>query len=451
MTITDSSNRTRPREANRILFVLICGILSAGLAIAATDEHGHDHDHPATSPAATRPADDHRHAEGEKHAHDTHEGGSEHADEVRLLPQAIKTFGIRTAPVTKQVLTQRVVAPARIAFNGEQMAHVGSAVSGRVSEIKARLGDTVKKGDILLVVDSPELGEAQSDFLVKQAAIATALSAADGAKSALDRARQLYEESKGITLTELQKREIEFKAAQGTVLSAEAAATAAENKLHLLGMSHDAVKAMEKTKEIDPKFLVRAPLDGQVIEREATLGELVRPDREELLVLADMRTLWVLADVPEAKLDDVAVGSLARIQLATRARQVLEGVVSFISPELDPATRTARVRIEVKNGLAPLRPGMFAQVVLSPAIVDESRAVLAVPDAAVQTVEGSPCVFVPVNGEEGTFAKRAVKVGAGVGGMLPVLAGLKEGDRIVVEGTFILKAELGKGSAGHEH
>lgn len=410
-------------------FALVGGMLLASPAPAQSDEHGH--------------------TEGE-----AHRGGKgthgEHDEEVRLAPQALKTFDIRTEPATKRVLSPTVVAPARVSFNAEQMAHVGSAVSGRVAEIKVRLGDTVKKGDVLLVVDSPELGEAQSEYLMKRTTIATAESSVEVTKSAFERAEKLYKESKGIALTEVQRREAEFKAAQGALLSAQATVTAAENKLHLLGMNQEAVASLEKTKEIDPKYMVRAPLDGQVVEREATLGELVRPDREALLVLANMQTLWVLADVPEAKLEDVAVGSHARIQLAARAKQTLEGTVSYISPALDPSTRTAKVRIEVKNGHA-LRPGMFAQVELSAVATDEKQAVLAVPNEAIQMVEGSPAVFVPVEGEEGTFTRRPVQVGPAVGGMIPILAGLKEGEQVVVNGAFILKAEMGKGSAGHEH
>ncbi len=410
------------------------GMMLATPAMAA-DEH-HDH---AQSVAQS----DGKHAHGE----DAHE---EHADEVTLSSQAIKMFDIRVEAAKARALAHTVVAPGRIAFNAERMAHVGSAVSGRVGEIKVVLGDQVKKGDVLLVVDSPELGEAQSDYLMKRTTIATAQSAVDVARSAFERAQALYKESKGIALAEVQRREAEFKAAQGALLGAQATVTAAENRLHLLGMTQDAVAQLEKTGEIDPKYKVRAPLDGQVVEREATLGELVRPDREALLILADMTTVWVVADVAEAKLDDVAIGSRARIQLTSRKETPLEGAVSYISPALDPSTRTAKVRIEVKNGHG-LRPGMFAQVRVSSASTNAEDQVLAVPDEAVATVEGAPAVFVPVEGEEGTFARRAVRVGPVTGGMVPILSGIEEGQRVVVSGTFILKAELGKGSASHEH
>jgi len=118
---------------------------------------------------------------------------------------------------------------------------------------------------------------------------------------------------------------------------------------------------------------------------------------------------------------------------------------------LNPDTRTGSVRVEVANSDDKLRPGMFASVMLTTGTAGNGDAVLAVPDEAVQTVEGAPAVFVPVEGEENTFVKRPVTVGRPTGGMVAVLSGLKEGEPIVVSGTFILKAELGKASGGHGH
>ena len=133
-----------------------------------------------------------------------------------------------------------------------------------------------------------------------------------------------------------------------------------------------------------------------------------------------------------------------------------EGTVAFIAPVVDPTTRTAQVRIEVPRaalGNGAMKPGMFAQVEIVAAEPGGAEPVpqVAVPQEAVQTVEGGPAVFVPVAGEPNTFQKRALSVGPAVGGLVPVLAGLVEGERFVEAGSFILKAELGKGSAAHEH
>lgn len=427
------------------LIALSAGVvLIAGSALLAGPEHDHGNEKkPAASVADMH--DEDPHADNDGHDH----GGEAHSDEVKLTPAAIAQYGVTTAPAKKAVLTGAFVAPARVAFNVDAMAHVGSAVTGRASELKIKLGDVVKKGDVLVIVDSPELGEAQSDYLLKRTAIDTARPAVQLAKDAYDRAKQLLDQSQGIALAEVQKREAEWRTAEGNLRAAEAAATAAENKLHLYGMSQDAVAALVKTGEIVPRYSVIAPIDGQVIEREVTLGELVRPDRDALLVIADLSTIWVIADVAEARVADAGKGSVARIRSAALKDRTVEGTVTYVAPALDPNTRTAKVRVELTDPTGTLKPGMFAQATILPA--GDAEAVLTIPEEAVQTVEGGPAVFVPVEGEPNTFAKKPVKIGPPVGGMVQVFDGLSEGDALVVSGSFILKAELGKAGAAHEH
>src|SRR4029453_7633884 len=137
-----------------------------------------------------------------------------------------------------------------------------------------RLGSDVKPGDPLVVVESPELGVAQSDYLIKRTAAETKASPVDLAKAALDRAQNLYQSSQGITLTEVQRREAEHKAAIAALKSAQAEAIAAENHLHLLGMTQEQVEALAASGEVHPRFTIVAPIAGQVVQREVTLGEL---------------------------------------------------------------------------------------------------------------------------------------------------------------------------------
>jgi cobalt-zinc-cadmium efflux system membrane fusion protein len=381
--------------------------------------------------------DDHDHDE---HAHE------EHTDEVKLTPEAIERYGIKLGTATKEMLRPALSVPARVALNPDATAHVGTIVRGRVIQIHARLGDTVKVGDALLLVESSELGEAQSDFLQKRTVVTVAEAAVAPARESASRARSLFDQSQGIALGEVQKREAELKAAEGALLNAQAAAQAAENKLHLMGMDQAAVILLISSGEIDARHTIRAPVAGQVIEREVTLGELVNPDDEALLVLADTNTLWVLAEVPEAQVKSVAVGAEARVVALGEA---IDGKVTLIWPTLDPATRTARVRIEVSDGKS-LKAGMFATAQITTSSADGSEVVV-VPESAIQTVEGGPAVFVPVEKEPNTFAKRAVTIGKPVSGFVPIMAGLNAGDQIVVRGAFLLKAELGKSEAGHEH
>lgn len=405
------------------------GGAEAGKAGAAK-EAGHDHDH------------DHGGAEGEGHA-----------DEVTLTAEAVARYGIKVQAAKVTTLAPTFTAPARVGFNSEAMAHIGSPLRGRAVEIRARLGDTVKRGDALLIVESPELGEAQAEYFQKRTAAQASAPAVELSRLSWERAKALFDQSQGISLSEVQKREAEYKAAAAAQRSAEAAVIGSENRLHLLGMSQVAVEELGRTGEIAPRYTVPAPIDGRVVQREITLGELVSPDREALMVLADTTTLWVLADVPEARVHHAAVGARAWVTAGVADAGRFEGSVSFVAPLVDPDTRTAQVRIEVPATALTLRPGMFARVEIVAVDPDGPgpRALVAVPDAAVQTVEGGPAVFVPVKGEPNTFAKRAVTVGPSVGGLAPILSGLDEGEEFVAEGAFILKADLGKSGAAHQH
>lgn len=420
-------------------------------------DQDHDHGHAPGEAEPAHAGHDHDH----DHEHDHGHGEESHADEVTLTGEALERYGILIGTARKIELRPTFVAPARVGFNADAMAHVGSPLRGRAAEIRVGLGDTVNRGDTLLMVESPELGQTQAEYFQKRIAAQSASPATELARVAWERAKGLYEQSQGISLTEVQKREAEYKAAAAAQRGAEAAVIGAENQLHLLGMTQDAIEELARTGEISPRYSVTAPIDGRVVAREVTQGELVGPDRsaDPLMVLADTRTLWVLADVPEAHLHELAKGARGWVTVRTGGAgggaKRFEGRVSYVAPMVDAATRTAQVRIEVEAETleGALRPGMFAQVEIESTdpTLPEPVSAIAVPDEAVQTVEGGPAVFVPVEGEPGTFAKRAVTVGRAVGGLVPILSGLEEGDEYVASGTFILKAELGKGSAAHEH
>jgi len=405
-------------------------------------DHDHDHDHDDASPGGGA------HVHGESSA-----AADGHNDEVRLTPVAIERYGVRVGRAMLRTLRATFHAPGQVAFNAEAMAHVGSPLPGRVIELRARLGDVVAKGDVLLIVESTELGEAQSDFLQRRTIAQNSTAAVELSRAALDRATKLYEQDRNIALAEVQRRELELRSAEATAQNNRSAATAAENKLHLLGMNQSAVERLAETGEVTPRFQIVAPLAGRVVEREVTLGELVNPDKEALIVLADTTTLWVLADVPDARLPEVAIGAAARVMPGGTSGHLHEGTVSYIAPMVDPRTRSAQVRVAVNCEHGTLRPGTFAQVEI--ALTDPHGGaaveVVAVPESAIQTIEGRAVVFVPVEGEPNTFAKRDVTAGKPIGGYVAIQNGLKAGESFVAEGSFILKAELQKSSAEHDH
>jgi len=402
-----------------------------------------------------------KHADGDGHGHKPAKAQASsadpagHADEVTFTAEAIERHGITIQVARAHALRPTLVVPARVGFNTEAMAHVGAPMRGRAIEIGARLGDVVKRGDALLVIESSELGEAQAEYLRLRGLAESSAPGADLACMAWERAKGLYEQSQGISLAEVQKREAEHKTAAAALKTAELAVSSAANRLRLLGVSRERIERLGENGEIAPRSTICAPIDGQVVQREVTLGELVGPDRAEaLIVLADTSMPWVLAEAPETRFGQIAQGARAWVTVgstsSTKARRI-EGIVTLIAPLVDSATRTVQVRIEIPAGHAgqALKPGMFAEVEIE--TLEMSEPVVAVPIEAVQTVEGRPAIFVPVPGEANTFARRAVRLGASVGDLVPVLSGLADGEMFVGCGTFILKAELGKGSAAHEH
>ena len=434
---------------NLIPLMLACGLLPLATlgcdddvtAAGAYQEATDDHDHEAG------------HDEGEA-GHDDHvgHGGEEHADEVTLTAEAVETYGVQVAAVEARSLNAVVTAPARVGFNTEAMAHVGSLVSGRVTQINAKLGDSVEAGDVLLVVESPELGQLQADHLAALSSADAARPAVELAQSTFDRAQQLYDQTQGggVTLNTVQEREAALKSAQRELIDAEAQVTASANTLRLHGMTDAQIETLAESKRVDPTYKVVAPISGQIVEREVTPGELVAPDDDALLVVADLSTVWVLADVAEARLGQVGVGSMATVEVTALSSEMYEGEVTYVDPRVNGASRTARLRVVVDNADRRLRPGMFARAMVGPAN-GNGEAVPALPAAAVLEVEGEISVFVAVPTEPNTFARRGVTVGERVGDFYSVLGGVGVGDQVVVAGTFILKADLGKAGASHDH
>lgn len=422
----------------RLASAAVALVMAISLMIAGCNRSTDDDDKPPAKSQAT----------ASKGATTKAAGEADEGQKVKLTADAIKTYGIKTEKAQKHLLIPTFIAPARVTFDAEAMARVGSVVNGRALEVKARLGDRVHPGDALLIIESAELGEAQSDLLQKRTLLEAAVTAIQPAKASYERAKSLYEQQ-GVSLGELQKRDAEYKAAQAAEQTARGVREAAERKLALLGMSSDAIDALIKAGQINPRYVVRAPIAGEVIDRNVTLGQLVGPSNDALLVIADMSTLWVLADVPEAKIQDISIGSNARVTIPASSSAAIHGTVSFISPSLDPTTRSAQVRIEVKmtdsSNLGSLRPGMFAEAEIESANHrDKARQAIAVPEAALQAIDGHPCVFVADDDEPNTFNKRPVATGPEVNGLIPIISGLKEKEEVVTSGAFILKSELAK-------
>jgi cobalt-zinc-cadmium efflux system membrane fusion protein len=386
----------------------------------------------------------HDHSHG-GHGHDDHD--KPHEDEIVLSAAAIEHHGIALGQAEQRELRETFSAPARLAFNEDALAHIGTLVSGRVSRLAKGVGDPVAVGDLLFVIDSAELGAAQNDHLGNLAQLAAATTAVQIAEQYFQSGKELSAAG-AVSRSDVQQREVALRAAEAKLKSARAAQASGRNRLQLFGMTQPDIAQLEETGAIRPQAEIRSPIDGTVVERDVTLGETVSPEQSHLFVVAGLGELWLLVEAPPARAAALKAGQSVTLSDPATGRSAT-AVLDYVSPVASPGTRTVRARAVVDNRDGSWRPGMFITAKL-PTGAAAVRSV-AVPAKAVQDIGGQTVVFVPVPGEENTFKAREVAVGPEVDGWLPVERGLVDGESLIVRGGFLLKAELGKAMAGHDH
>lgn len=370
----------------------------------------------------------------------------QHQEQVTVAVGNLASFGIATERVEAMVVAEPIVAPGWVTYNPQGEAQVGVQAAGKVIRIAATVGSSVKAGDILAEVLSPGFVEAQNAWLIKRAALATTDLAIEQAQAIVVRGQQTGD---GISKAEMQRREFDLKVAQQARITATAELAAALNTLRLMGGESFDVDQLAKTGVAVQTLVLKAPVAGQVIDMPAVVGQNVSPDAGPVATIADASRLWVVAQIPEAVVTQVQVGCPVELTGFSGAR-LAGGTVSHLTPEIDPHTRTGRVRIAVAS-TDQLRPGMYVQAAIVPRQAGASAPVLAVPESALMNWEKRTVVFVEERqGDNAIYRPRPVTVGAVQGGHAPVLSGVAAGETIVVQGAFLLKADLGKNSVGEE-
>lgn len=370
----------------------------------------------------------------------------QHQEQVTVAVGNLASFGIATERVEAMVVAEPIVAPGWVTYNPQGEAQVGVQATGKVIRIAATVGSSVKAGDILAEVLSPGFVEAQNAWLIKRAAMATADLAIEQAQAIVVRGQQTGD---GISKAEMQRREFDLKVAQQARITATAELAAALNTLRLMGGESFDLDQLAKTGVAVQILVLKAPVAGQVIDMPAVVGQNVSPEAGPVATIADASRLWVVAQIPEAVVTQVQVGCPVELTGFSGAR-LAGGTVSHLTPEIDPHTRTGRVRIAVAS-TDQLRPGMYVQAAIVPRQAGASAPVLAVPESALMNWEKRTVVFVEERqGDNAIYRPRPVTVGAVQGGHAPVLSGVAAGETIVVQGAFLLKADLGKNSVGEE-
>jgi membrane fusion protein, heavy metal efflux system len=333
---------------------------------------------------------------------------------------------IETAVVSATYGKPKLSLAGKVAYGEDRYSKISSPVQGRVIEVRGRLGDQVKAGQILLVVDSPDIAQAYSDFIKEESDLTYAT-------RAYDLAKDLYE-TKALALKDL-------KQAENDLIKAKAEFRRAKERLLSLRVpAGELEKPLDKQK-ITSRFDMRSPLTGTIVERTVTPGQSIGGDPGQVLfTVADLDSLQVVADVYERDLDVVHAAQTATVTVEAYPGVAFEAVIATIGDIVDPATRTIKVRAWVNNETHKLKPEMFARLNID---LGDGGSFVSIPKEALLEIDGKEYVYVAE--ADGQFLKREVKVSNVSNDLIRVLEGLKAGERIVTKGAILLKGQEAKG------
>lgn len=348
---------------------------------------------------------------------------------VQLADDTLKSAGIEIQAAGPRQMVTTFEVPGEIKADETRVAHVVPRLQGVVIEAIAKEGDRVQRGDLMAVINSRELADAKSAFLA-------ATQRLQFSRGALEREESLWK--KKISA------EQEYLEARRQVDEARLAQDLASQQLVALGLTPASVDALgTSAPERLPRFEIRAPIAGTVVERNVSMGEAVPADRD-IFVVADLTSVWIEASISAKDLGRVRPGQAATI-VATELGLTATGRITFIGALIGEQNRRATARMVVPNTGGAWRPGSFVTVRL-----EQSSAVvpLAVPVSALQTFRDWQVVFVRYGD---WFEARPLVLGRSDGEWIEVLSGLKPGERFAATNSFAVKAEIGKLGATHDH
>lgn len=339
---------------------------------------------------------------------------------------------ISTDAVKERMVAVDRKATGKVGFNEDRLTPVFTPFPGRMVELLANKGDNVRSGQPLAVVESPDFVGAQNDVASARSDLVKAKIGLDAAQVAEQRAKRLHDQE-AIATKDLQQAETDLARAQDDVRRSQAAVAAAENRLRLFG------KEPDETAAVDPKVTLRAPIAGTIVDRKVGPGQYVKPDSPDpLFLITDLGEVWVLVDVFESDVATIHLNMPVEVTVSAYPDKVFPARISFISPTVDPATRTLRVRCLVPNPHGLLKPDMFATIKIGSA---GQQPVVTVPSSAI-VVDGNDSV-VFITDSPGHFHRRTVHVGKEVDGGFIVDSGVRPGDVIATRGALLLN-ELSK-------
>ena len=344
---------------------------------------------------------------------------------LTLTPEQVQRAGLKIETVGEQPSAEAagLMTTGTVQANTYKETPVISLVGGIVRSVSGELGQNVKRGQKVAVVFSNELADAQSRYLAAVAALD-------------EHHRHHLRTIKLVEIGAASRQDLETATTQ--YREAETNVANLRQKLLLLGLSPQRIDSLNSTSQISSEVTVTAPSSGTLTSRSVNPGEVIEANKE-LMRVTDLSSVWVVGQVYEKDLATVRVGSGANVTSDAYPGRVFRGRVSYVDPKIDPATRTAQVRIELANPGQMFKIGMYVNVAFG-ALGAAEKTMPVVPKDAVQTIGNQQFVFV-ASEKPNEFALRPVRLGPESNGFYPVLEGVNVGDRIVTEGSFLLRAE----------
>lgn len=436
------------------------GQTEVNVKTAGKDEHGDEHNK------------DEKHEEGQ---------------EVKLDAELLESANIEIETVTQRPAVALLKTTGAVENNPQQTQSITPLVGGRIERVNVAVGDAVQKGTLLAVIASPQVAqlhgkmhEAETRLQLAErnlarvqksenrVAVLQTKARLDEADATLKRTRRLIELGAGAgkdlisaeTNYKTAKAEYDFQSnislnkeiqeAKAETETARVDLSHIRNEMTALGVTpgeHDDDNHQRDTSQVP----VYSTASGVVTERQVNAGAGIEAGKT-LFTISNLSSVWIVANVPEAQMTLLRVGTAAEIRTAAIGDAVLNARVSYIDSQLNEDTRTGRVRLDVPNPNGSLRAGMFVEVNFQTGTGAATGEEIVVPTIAVQRVGEKNVVFIPKENEAGAFEVREIETGGEVGEYTRITSGVQVGESVVTRGSFALKTQLQKGEMGeHDH
>lgn len=399
-----------------LIFMVVTFLNYTNPTVAATSEVQGEKGH-----------DDHDKDQHDEQAEEGHEDGEEQV--VKLNNSEIKEFEIEIAEAGAGVLRTFVNLPGEVTLNADRLIHVVPRVPGIVRSVQKKLGDHVKKGEVMAELDSRDLADAKAAYMA--------------ARERISIATANFNREEGLWKKKISS-EMEFLEVKQVLTEARIELRSTEQQLHALGFSEEYLKTLPDEPDASyTSYKIEASFDGTVIEKHIVLGEVLKDD-SEAFIIADLSSVWVDINVYQKDLPLLKKGQKVIVK-AGHGIPDIESDLLYIGPLVGEETRTALARVVIENEGNNWRPGMF----ITASIASKSATVpILIPKSALLTLEEKPHVF--IKDVEG-FKPVAVITGLSNDTQVEIVNGLNSGQQYVAKGAFTLKAQLSKGAFGDGH